>query len=297
MKRITYFFFYIGINLFKVIPFFLLYFISWIAYVIIYHIVGYRKQVVFSNLSRCFSEKSISEIKKLTKNFFKNNLAPVFAEGLKGFTMNQQQFKERYKVLNPEILNEYYDKNQDIIALATHYGNWEWGIQAFDIQVKHQSAALYKPLSNPYVEKYSRKLREKYGMELVPISETRAYFEKKKEKPVVYIMAADQKDGSPHKSAWFDFLGQETACITGPEKYAKYNNLPLVFFDVQRVKKGYYTLEIKKLCDNPLETEPIAITKQYMKKLEEVIKLKPENWLWSHKRWKYTKAEVMAHQQ
>jgi KDO2-lipid IV(A) lauroyltransferase len=286
MQRITFFFFYIGINLFRVVPFFLLYFFSYITYLIIYYLVGYRKKVVFQNLKQSFPEKSEKEIKKLTKDFFKHNLAPVFAEGLKGFTMNKKQLLSRYKVKNSEILNNYFEKGQDIIALATHYGNWEWGIQSFDMQIQHQAAALYKPLTNPLVEKYSIELRKKYGMEMVSIFETRAYFEKKKEKPVVYIMAADQRESNVEKAAWINFLGQDTACLLGPEKYAKYNNLPIVFFDVQRTKRGYYTLEIKKLCDTPLDTAPGEITTIYMKMLEDIIRVKPENWLWSHKRWR-----------
>lgn len=291
MQRITFLFFYLGINLFRIIPFFLLYIFSYITYLILYYVVGYRKEVVSKNLRQSFPEKSSKEIKKLTKNFFKHNLAPVFAEGLKGFTMSKKQLLSRYKVINPEILNEYYEKGQDIIALATHYGNWEWGIQSFDMQIQHQAAALYKPLTNTHVENYSLKLRESYGMEMVSIFGTREYFEKKKEKPVVYIMAADQRESNSSKALWLKFLSQDTACLLGPEKYAKYNNLPLVFFDVQRTKRGYYTLEIKKMCDTPLETQPGEITSVYMKMLEEIILKKPENWLWSHKRWRDKKPE------
>ncbi len=286
MHRLTFFFFYIGINIFKIVPFFLLYSKSYFAYLIIYYVAGYRKQVVFNNLAASFPEKSKQEIKKITKEFFKHNLAPIFVEGLKGFTMTKKQFANRYKVLNPEALDKYYENGQDIIALATHYANWEWGIQAVDFQIKHQGAALYKPMSNRFVEKYAIGLREKFGMQMVPITKTREYFEKKKEKPVVYIMAADQRESNLDKAAWITFMGQDTACLLGPEKYAKYNNLPLVFFDVQRVKRGYYTLEIKELCNNPLETKPGEITQLYMSALEDVIRKKPANWLWSHNRWR-----------
>ncbi len=224
MNRVVFFFFYIGINLFRIVPFGLLYIMSWKVYVILYYIVGYRKKVVIDNLSKSFPDKSEKEIKQITKAFYKHNLAPIFAEGLKGFTMSHKQFKKRYVVKNPEILNEYFENKQDIIALATHYGNWEWGIQSVDAQIKHQAAALYKPMSNPFVENYSKGLREKFGMELVSIMDTRAYFEKKKEKPVLYIMAADQNPGDAKKAYWVDFLGRDTACLHGPENYAKFNN-------------------------------------------------------------------------
>lgn len=287
MARLIFVFFYLGINLFRLIPFSVLYAKSYGVYVILYYLVGYRKQVVFDNLSKSFTEKSESEVKKLCKAFYKHNLAPIFAEGLKGFTMNKKQFLKRYKVLNPEVLNPYFEKGQDVIALASHYANWEWGIQAVDMQIEHQSAALYKPMSNKHIEKYAKGLREKFGMELVSIFETREYFEKKKAKPVVYIMAADQNPGNVKKAYWVNFLNRDTACLHGPENYAKYNNLPMVFFDVQRVKKGHYTLEIKPLVEQPDNFKPGEITQKYMHELDQVIQQKPENWLWSHKRWKH----------
>ena len=195
MHRFTFYLFLFGINIFRIVPFGLIYFFGWIIYVIIYHLVGYRRDVVLTNLRKCFPEKSETELKTLSKKFYKDNLADIFVEGLKGFTMSQKQFKSRYRVVNPEILDEYYQKGQDVIALATHYGNWEWGIQAVGSQIGHQAAALYKPLSNKYVERFTKNLREKSGMKLVSIYDTLAYFQSKKEKPVIYIMAADQFPG------------------------------------------------------------------------------------------------------
>ena len=290
MHRFTFYLFLFGINIFRIVPFGLIYFFGWIIYVIIYHLVGYRRDVVLTNLRKCFPEKSETELKTLSKKFYKDNLADIFVEGLKGFTMSQKQFKSRYRVVNPEILDEYYQKGQDVIALATHYGNWEWGIQAVGSQIGHQAAALYKPLSNKYVERFTKNLREKSGMKLVSIYDTLAYFQSKKEKPVIYIMAADQFPGDQMaKALWIEFLGRETPCLHGPESYARYNNLPVVFFDVRRVKRGYYTLEIKKMIENPKETQPGDITKIYMNILEQVIQAKPQDWLWSHKRWKVSR--------
>ncbi len=287
-NRFVFVLFYLGINLFRVIPFWLLYAKSYFVYVIIYYVAKYRKKVVIDNLSKCFPDKDNNEISKITKEFFKYNLADIFAEGLKGFTMSQKQFIDRYKVINPEILESYYDAGQDVIAVASHYCNWEWGIQAFDAQVKHQAAALYKPLSNIFIEKYSKKLREKSGMKLISITDTLSYFTSKKAKPVVYIMAADQyPGGAMDKAVWVDFLGRSTPCLHGPESYARYNKLPILFFDVQRVKRGYYTLEIKLLAEKPHELEKGEITKRYMNNLEQAILKQPANWLWSHKRWKH----------
>ena len=222
------------------VPFWLLYLKGWFTYLLIYHVVKYRRKVVVENLQKSFPEKDEAAIKQLTQKFYKENLSAIFVEGLKGFTMNQQQFKKRYRVVNPEVLDTYFEKGQDVIALATHYTNWAWGIQAVNAQIKNQAAALYKPLTNYYIERYSKKLREASGMELVPITETKAYFQSKKKKPVLYIMAADQFPGGMiDKAIWLDFLGRKTPCLHGPESYARFNHLPTFFFDVWRVKRDY----------------------------------------------------------
>ena len=87
------------------------------------------------------------------------------------------------------------------------------------------------------------------------------------------------------------FLNQDTACIKGPEIFARRNRLPVVYFDVQRVKKGYYTVYLKVIEDDPINTVSGEITEKYMHTLEQVIIKKPEDFLWSHRRWKHERKQ------
>ena len=72
----------------------------------------------------------------------------------------------------------------------------------------------------------------------------------------------------------------------GVENYAKKFDLPVVYGHVNRVKRGYYELSVSLVEADPKETAEGEITKAYMKILEDFILNKPENWLWSHNRWK-----------
>ena len=105
-------------------------------------------------------------------------------------------------------------------------------------------------------------------------------------------MAADQSPSKPEKAIWVDFLNQKTAFLDGPERHARLRDIPVLFVDIQRVKRGFYTLEISVNSAHPTETAVGEITRTYAHKLEEVIRAKPENWLWSHRRWKYKKANL-----
>jgi KDO2-lipid IV(A) lauroyltransferase len=99
-------------------------------------------------------------------------------------------------------------------------------------------------------------------------------------------------DQSPHHGKikhWVDFLNQETPVHIGAENLSRKLDLAVVFIEIQRVKRGYYEIEAKTLFENPQQTEKFEITEKYFKILENIIRNKPENWLWSHKRWKYKK--------
>ncbi len=268
-------------------PFWILQLNSHFMAFVLYHVVGYRKKVVYSNLHKCFPEKDDKEIIKIARKFYLH-LSDVILETLKGFYMSESQLKKRWKVLNPEALDKYFSEGRDVINLASHYGNWEWGILAVDMQIKHQTVSIYMPMTNVLMENWSRKKRERFGMQMISIKGTRDFFMSKKEKPSSIILAADQNPTNIQKSIMAKFFGYDTPCLHGAEEYSRTQNIPLVYFDVQKVKRGYYTLEIIDMIENPAETKYGEVTQKYMAKVEEIIRRKPEYYLWSHRRWKHS---------
>ena len=288
MQFLGFLFLRILILLFWLIPFRVLYIHSDIIFFIYYHVLGYRKKVVWQNLKNSFSDKSDQELKNIAKAFYKN-LSDITVEGIKGLSMSKKSLLKRYKVLNPEIADQIYEQNNSVITISSHYTNWEWGVLCLSLQFKHKSVGLYKPMSNKYIDEYMRKTRTSWGMNLISIHETAKYFEKNNSEPSMYIMVADQSPANYQKAYWIDFLNQETACLHGPENYAKKYNLPVIYGHIERVKRGYYEVALSNVEMNPKEKRAGEITQAYMKILENIILEKPENWLWSHKRWKKKK--------
>ena len=282
---ITYILFRLFVLIFKITPFWVLYLQSDILFSFLYYIVGYRKKVVWKNLKSSFPEKTEDELKKINKGFYKN-LSDIFMESLKGLSMSKNTLLKRYKVLNAEIVDKYYDQNKSVIAVASHFANWEWGVLCLSLQFKHKSVGLYKPMSNKYIDNYMKKSRAAWGMHLLSIYETSKYIEIKNTEPSIYFMVADQSPARPRQTVWIDFLSQDTACINGPEKYAKRYNLPVVYGHVRRIKRGFYEMTASTITENPKEKEAGEITRTYMQLLEKFIREEPRNWLWSHKRWK-----------
>lgn len=291
MNFLVYIIFRFTIFLFSITPFPLLYLISDTLGFILFYFIGYRKKVVIDNLKKCFPDKSDKEIYMISKKFFRH-LGDITIESIKGYSLSKQEILRRYKILNPEIINIYFDQKKTILCLASHYGNWEWGMLGVGMQLNYNMISLYKPLSNLRLENFLVDKRARYNMTLVSIYETRKSFESVKSMPSAYIMAGDQNPPNKEKAIWVNFMGIETACLHGSEYYAGKYNMPVVFFDVRKPKRGFYTLEIKIISENPFAEKENAITEKYMKTLENIIKEKPEYWLWSHKRWKYSRTQT-----
>ena len=283
MKQITYIFFRFLIFIFWLTPFFVLYIHSEVIFFLLFHVFGYRKKVVVKNLKKSFPEKPDAEIKKITKKFYKN-LSDIIVEGIKGLSMSKKMLLKRYKVLNPEVADKYFEQNRSVIGIGSHYCNWEWGALSFSLQFKHKSVGLYKPMSNKLIDNYMRRSRAAWGMNLVSIYETSKYFEKNISEPSLYFMISDQSPSNTDKSFWIDFLNQDTACLHGPENYSIKYDMPVIYGHVNRTKRGYYTVTLSEINVNTNSAGDI--TKAFMKKLEDDIINTPENWLWSHKRWK-----------
>jgi Kdo2-lipid IVA lauroyltransferase/acyltransferase len=289
MGYIGAFFFIFAILFIGLFPFPLLYEFSNIIRYLIYNIFGYRKGVVLKNLEGSFPDLSSLEFNRIVKLFYKN-LIDVFLEGMRAFTMSRKQILKRHKIINPEVLESFYQSGQSVIGVTGHYANWEWGSLSASLQTKFKVVAFYKPLNNKYIDKFVRWSRTRFGTHLASIKETTSTFEKYKNTPTIFLMAADQ--GMPKKfldrAYWVQFLNRKTAFLHGMEKHARINNLPVIYTDIQRLKRGYYTIELSVLTAKPRELEERQLTEIYARKLESIIIQKPEDWLWSHRRWKHS---------
>lgn len=274
----------------SIIPFRALYILSDLVFIFIFYVSGYRRKVVVSNLRNSFPEKSDQEIRGIAKKFY-HHLCDISLESIKGFSMSREEIIKRHKILNPDLAQYFYSKHTSVITVPGHYNNWEWGSLSPGIQIQYPIVGFYKPMSNKHTDQFGKKHRSRFGTTLRSIRYTADTFEEFKNTPTAYIMAADQSPSNLKDCYWINFLNRETAWLHGPEKYARKYNLPVIFVDIQKVKRGYYTLKLVTITEDPSALPEGEITRQYAKHLETLILSEPAYWLWSHKRWKHTKQE------
>ena len=239
MKKIEYIFFRFLQLLVGIIPFRLIYIMSDIFSFVMQYMIRYREKVVSSNLRLSFPEKSDPEIKIITQAFYRN-LCDLSLESIKGSSMSIEKLMNRYRCLNPEVMNHYFERGQSVIVALSHYANWEWGTQVAGSLFMHNTISFYKPLSNKYIDKYLLRQRAKRGMELCSINQTKFIFRAEDRMPRAYFMVSDQSPSNKRRAIWVDFLNQDTACLHGLETYARLFKLPVIYADVQRLERGHY---------------------------------------------------------
>ena len=281
----TKFFYYLLILPLSLLPYPLLYLLSDIIFLIMYRVIGYRKEVVFTNLRNSFPNKSKQELKKIISDFYRH-LCDIIMESVKGFTISEKQLRKRLIIKNPEFSNYFADKGQSIIFVGGHYNNWEICAQAFAMYSNHKCIGIYKPLSNAFINDKIYTSRSKYGMHLISMKQTKKSFEDGDE-PKAIVFGSDQNPANPKKAHWVQFLNQDTGVLFGVERYAKEYDWPVVFVSISKVKRGHYEVEYSLITDSPTEQPHGKITEDFTKRLEQDIINQPQYWLWSHKRWKH----------
>ena len=270
------------------LPLRILYLFSDFMYLLIMYVVPYRKKVVYNNLKNAFPEKSEEEIRKIAKSFYRY-FCDFIIEIIKSINISPSSLMKRLNYVNPEVVNDQYDKGNNVVLVSGHYGNWEW-LSTLNFVIKHQFIYAARVLHNSFSDTLINNLRQKYGALFVRMEDTyRSIIKRiKHDEKIMIWLLADQR---PPKNAeyWTTFLNQDTAFYLGAGKMVKKLNLSLVFLDIQRVKRGRYDIHFELLTEGAVDMDEYQITEMHIRKLEEVIRKKPDYWLWSHKRWKHKK--------
>jgi KDO2-lipid IV(A) lauroyltransferase len=280
-----YFFLRLFIELFRFIPFRALYVLSDAMAFVLLKVIGYRRKVVEDNLRNSFPKKTDDEILRLIRLSYKN-LADNTLETLKLFTTPIPEIKRRCPVINPEIVNQYLDRHQPIILAGSHYNNWEITGITMPPTFHGATVTAFKPLTNKLIDRYLNQTRSRTGMEMVRMDEMFKMMRKRAGEPVVWILLADQSPSSRKNAHWVQFLGQDSASLPGTDVLARKFNFPVLYYHVRRTSRGHYEVEFSEIWKTPSEAAEMDITRAYAQQLEAYIREQPENWLWSHKRWK-----------
>ncbi len=281
---------YLWFKLHAMLPLRALYALADLLYFPLYHIVRYRRELVYKNLRNSFPDKSEKEIEALAKKFY-HHFCDYIVETIKLLHISDDEIRRRMTFERVDIIDRVFAENRSIIILLGHYGNWEWvpSVTLWTQTPDILFAQIYRPLKNKWFDRFFLRLRARFGSVGIAKQETlRAILQMKRSgKNSITGFMSDQTPSPANIHHWTQFLSQDTPVLTGFEKIARKTDFAVLYFDVEVVKRGYYKTTIREIALNPNELPEFEITNRYTRFMEQTILRNPWAWLWTHKRWKY----------
>ena len=281
---------YILCKCFALLPFPVLYLISDLAFLLIYHVVRYRRHVVDENLRCCFPGKSERERAGIRRRFYRN-FCDTFVEAVKLLHISDMEIARRMKFENVELIDGLLSQGRSIAVYFSHCGNWEWA-PSVTLHTAHHSdvryCQVYRPLRNKAFDALMLRIRSRFGsLSFAKATVMRDLIKLKREGLAsVTGFMSDQKPSHNDPTVVAMFLNRPTAFISGTETLARRMGLAAIYWDMEKLSRGHYRITCRPLDDGSHCTPTGSLTLKYAAMLEETIIRNPSIWLWTHKRWK-----------
>lgn len=291
MTKIVYALFYA----LSLLPMRVLYVLADVGFVLVYHLVRYRRKLVRRNLSTAFPEMGEADLRRTERKFY-HWFCDYFLEAVKLLSISDSELRRRFTVVNSEEVEQCFSEGQDVAAILGHYCNWEWlSCVGINLPPERQIGLIYHPLRNKVFDNLFRQIRshEPNGHP-IPKNETLRYVVDWRRKGVRNMCGyiSDQGPKWTNIHLWLPFLNHmDTPVFTGGERIMRKMNNAVFYVEMSRPRRGYYTATYRLITRTPADMPPDEITRRFFKMLEDTIRREPAYYLWTHNRWKRTREE------
>jgi Kdo2-lipid IVA lauroyltransferase/acyltransferase len=269
----------------SLLPLSVLYLLSDLVYGLIFYVFKYRKAVVMANLLQAFPEKTEKERQLIAKKFYRN-LTDTFIETIKMLSVSKEYINKHCSG-DYSLFHRFNNENKICQVHPCHHFNWEWINSHFALNMPQTFLAVYMQLSSKIFEKLFFIQRSRFGSVMIPANNMREGFMPWRKKLHVLGLVADQNPGHPGNAYWVNFFNKPTPFVKGPEKAARDKKCPVIFAFITKPRRGYYHCDFFLASEDVSQMKEGELTKLYVAMLTKNITEHPENWLWSHRRWKW----------
>ena len=252
----------------------------------IFEIIGpfFRsKDLINSNIRKAYPNIDKKDLKKMTASMW-NNYGRVFAEYMFIKDFRFGKLNSNISIEGEKILEDIKNKNNQVVFISGHFGNFE--LMAMYLEKKGiKLSAIYRPLNNIFLNQIMERIRKKYICEQQVkkgIGGIKKLIGLKKNNYSTALMI-DQRVSEGILS---NFFNQKALTTTIPAQLVKKFNIKIVPVYIERVKDINFKIKISEPLSFSKETSIENITNELNKVIERMIINKPEQWIWSHNRWK-----------
>ena len=241
------------------------------------------KKLIQANILRAIPELDNNKIKDIAHKMW-NNYGRILSEYIFIKYFRNSKFKDNFQIEGQEILDKIKTNNEPVIFISGHFNNFE--LMAMHIEKTGINlAAIYRPLNNIFLNFLMEKIRKKYickNQIKKGISGTKQILSSFKNGSSIALMI-DQRVSQGIKSKFFN---NDAFTTTIPAQFVKKFGCKIVPIYIERIKNVEFKLTVYEPM-NYINNETIeTITLDLNKCLEEMILRNPEQWIWSHNRWK-----------
>jgi Kdo2-lipid IVA lauroyltransferase/acyltransferase len=204
--------------------------------------------------------------------------------------LSSERLKKILTFINPEIVSRSLDKGRGVLFLSAHLSNWELTAFAYPKIFNTPLNIIAKKQANKSINKKINEYRKLSGNEIIEIGYSlKEIFIKLNENKIVCFLI--DQSANPDYSVYVNFFGVKTATFAGPAKIALKLKPAMIFAYGIRTEDLNYNIYFEEIEYTP---EPgidnvEALTQLIQKKLEDVIRKYPEQWVWFHRRFKHRK--------
>ena len=241
------------------------------------------KELISSNIKKAIPNINSKDLKKISRLMW-NNYGRIFAEYVFIKSFRSGKLNSRISVEGQDILDEIKKNNQQVVFISGHFSNFE--LMAMHLEKTGiKLSAIYRPLNNIFLNIIMENIRKKYickNQIKKGIGGLKKIIQLKKQNYSTALMI-DQRVSEGIKS---NFFNSPALTTTIPAQLVKKFKIPVVPIFIERVNNLNFKITIRKPV-NFTDTDSIKkITDDLNKILETMILHKPEQWIWSHNRWK-----------
>ena len=241
------------------------------------------KDLIFKNIKKALPNLNNKEIKKISSQMW-NNYGRIFAEYMFLKNLRNNLNKSNIIVDGQEILDQIKKSNTPVVFISGHFSNFE--LMAMQIEKSGiKLAAIYRPLNNKFLNIVMERIRKKYICNVQikkGITGLRDIIKLYKKNYSTALMI-DQRVSEGIK---IKFFNHDASTTTIPAQLFKKFKMPIVPIFIERFEKIKFKITIRKPLYFSDDDTTESITKNLNKILEKMILKKPEQWIWSHNRWK-----------
>ncbi len=242
------------------------------------------KKICESNLDIAFPKLRDDEKKIIIKKMW-NNYGKIFAEYMfiKRFK-NSSRFSKKIIIDNQDELEKIKSQSKPVIFVSGHFNNFE--LMAMHIEKSGiDLAAIYRPLNNKFLNPIMETIRKKYICKKQikkGISGTKQLLKEFKKGSSIALMI----DQRVSEGIMCNFFGRKAYTTTIPAQFIKKFNAAVVPIYIERLADDNFKLKILDSIKFSSDDSIDEITLELNSILEKMILTNPEQWIWTHNRWK-----------